>query len=198
MTKFVFDVINNILCWGVIRAGVGVLVSLAKRYDKDHGLPEQMSRRESLLIIFAGCCVTKTSIVTAILNCFLLIYLCFSAYTDHHTKMVYSSGAYLIGVVGIFALLCRNRSAWMIVFGFYGVILLLTLCKAWSIGDAEILMATAPYLIIDTAMPIWALGSFLLLLEVLFLVYAFVICKAKPREYCAMSPALAMAAIIIL
>lgn len=194
----VVDIVWKMFFGVLIRASVGALVWLIKKYDKEHGLPKKVSVGETILIFLTGVLIPRSSLIEALIHFIIVVYLCFTAYTDHHTRMVYSLGAYTVGTIGLVSFVNRNCATWPVLIGFYGVVLLLTLCKILSLGDTEIFMATAPYLILYTDVPGQILGSFFLLSEIFVLVYAFCICRAKLRDFCAMAPAIALAAFILI
>lgn len=192
------EVVKSILCGALVLLNVGIGINLVKKIDIENGLPKKISAWVDMCFFCAGCLIPTVSVISMVLNLIVVTYLCFTAYTDHYTKMVYSCGAYITGTIGIVALLLRNSSMWAVLLGFYGVVVLMTLCRACALGDAEILMAVAPYLIMSTSAPGLVLLTFFILTEVFFLVYAIVLRKAKLQEYCAMAPAITVAALCIL
>lgn len=174
--------------------GTGLLLQIAKCADAEHGLPERISKKAWLLFIAAGfAAAAQKDAALRYLYVFVLIWLCFVAYTDYHTMMVYSNSSFWVGGIGIIYFLNNNLAALPELIVYCCFVSLLCRLGAWSLADAEILIATAPYLIMRADMPIFIFSLFLLLESIVFLCYA-ILHKASLHDYCAMAPAIAIAA----
>lgn len=189
---------KGILCGSLTAAWSGGLLYAVKRADTAHGLPERVSKGAYLLFFLAGCIVPADTMASALSGIMLLTYLCFMAYTDHHTGQVYSFCSYGTGITGFLILLFRHQRAVLPVLLYCVIVIALTLFKAWAPGDMEILIAAAPFLIGRSRSQVYALGGFLLLSTAYFIPYALFICKAGMRGRSAMAPAIAAAAASIL
>jgi len=190
--------VKGILCGILTAAWSGGLLYVIKRADTAHGLPERVSKGAYLLFFLAGCIVPADTMASALSGVMLITYLCFMAYTDHHTGQVYSFCSYGTGITGFLILLFRHQRAVLPVFLYCVIVIALTLFKAWAPGDMEILIAAVPFLIGRSRSPVYVLGGFLLLSTAYFIPYALFICKAGMRGRSAMAPAIAAAAASIL
>lgn len=182
--------------------GLGVVIlvvialSLIKKIDKEHGLPGQIPLKTLPLCWFAGTSVSADSLLSVMCGCVLMVYLCFMAYVDHHTGQVYSFCSYIVGGIGGILLWIHPMS--IPAFGaFFVGVAVITVLKGFSLGDSEIWIAAAPYLLLQCGNSIYVLLAFMILSLLYFLFYAFVIRRVKAREYCATVPAIAAAAVTL-
>lgn len=189
---------KGIVCGILTAVWSGRLLYVIKRADTVHRLPAKISRKVYILFFLAGCVVPTDTIAAALSGIMLIAYLCFMAYTDHHTGQVYSFFSYITGSAGFLLLLVRHRGIALPLLLYCVIVIVLTLFKAWASGDMEILIATAPFLIWRCRSPAYILSVFLLLSTVYFILYALVICKAGMHGRSAMAPAIAAAAASIL
>lgn len=191
------EILKCLLCGGIVAGTTGVLLRVFKRIDVENGLPQKVSCKAMTLFVLLGNCMVMKSFWLTMVGILLISYLCFMAYTDHHTLKVYSFVSYVIfgiGLIAIFFLCSAYVAFYATVLQFFLLMAGLTLLKVFERGDTEIWVASAPYLLLLCRNSIAVLLVFLGLSALFLLIYAFIICRKKWKEYCAMAPGIAVAA----
>lgn len=142
------------LFFGVILCGlftmlfVGRLVDKFKKIDKEIELPVSIAVKEYIMIFLCGAVAYQGFRISTIVLLFLGIYLAFMAYTDYHTKKVYSIFSYLMFVAGAVCLFMTTTSAKGNLYSLLAFVVLVLfgfLIKAYAFGDVEIYIALYPY-----------------------------------------------------
>lgn len=142
------------LFFGVILCGlfsmltVGRLIDKFKKIDNEIELPASITVKEYMMIFLCGAAAYQGICISTIVLLYLGMYLSFMAYTDFHTKKVYSMFSYLIFVAGAVCLFMTTDSAIENIYtmlAFAVLVLLGFFIKAYAFGDVEIYIALYPY-----------------------------------------------------
>ena len=124
------------------------LIRQIKRLDAENSLPEQVKIKEYIMFFLCGALSYRGIAISTIALVGLSVYLAFMAYTDYHTKHVYSFFSYLFFVAGAcyLFLMSENWKAELLCFLLFGLIAMLGfVVKAYTLGDVEIYVALYPY-----------------------------------------------------
>lgn len=141
-------VLGAIVCGLFTVQTVGRLVDKFKRIDKEIELPARITVKEYVMIFLCGAAAYQGISISSIVQLFLGIYLAFMAYTDFHTKKVYSMFSYLMFVAGTLGLFMTTDSVpenLYTLLAFVVLVLFGYFIKAYAFGDVEIYIALYPY-----------------------------------------------------
>lgn len=141
-------ILGAILCGLFTVQMVGRLVDKFKKIDKEIELPSSITVKEFVMIFLCGAAAYQGISISTIVLLFLGIYVAFMAYTDFHTKKVYSTFSYIMFVAGAVCLFMTTDSVpgnLYTLFAFAVLVLFGFLIKAYAFGDVEIYIALYPY-----------------------------------------------------
>lgn len=160
------------------------LIKTVKRCDVQHGLPEKLSPADCFCLFLCGASSYQGITVTsAILFC-VTVYIAFMAYTDKHTRKVYSFASYVLFIPGLCALIFPNIRKECIIplIVYVGMVLFGFIIKAYHFGDVEVYIALAPYFMLippKTVLGIEISNFLMLLLLFLFSIIITVLFSIK-------------------
>lgn len=150
--------------------GIGVLLLVngilhcIKVVCKDHGLPQKVNIPLQFTLIFSGAVISPENGYRSIFLLLPVSCMAAMAYTDYHTRQIYVTFSRIMLVAGYGLLLLLQQK-----FCLPGVLLYLLLAivgvivRAYTFGDAELLVALAPYIILLSEQNGMEAGVFLVL-----------------------------------
>lgn len=140
----------------LFRVGQGIAVILLyigmlwciKKADANHGLPERISWIAMLVPFSCGVSLCPGTAGATGLLVLYIAYLAAMAYTDYHSKCVYSLFYIVVAVPGYVWLL--QQGDWSMIKAVLIFDLLIVVCsvllKAFKDGDMEVFITSAPYI----------------------------------------------------
>lgn len=127
---------------------VNGMVDKIKRADDEISLPPAIRPREYLMLFLCGALSYQGISINTLIALGLAVYMGFMAYIDYNTMKVYSAFSYLVIVIGTIYLF-QKADDWKVelvnLSVYFMLIMIGCIVRAYSFGDAEILMALYPY-----------------------------------------------------
>ncbi len=139
----------------VLLIGMGAIISvflmyfgitLMKKVDDEHGLPENIGIFYMLVIAMVSCITIAAFYPYFFLSVLFTAYLAIMAYTDFYVMKLYIIFHIVIGMIGYITLFILGELFVLQFISVAVVIILMKWFKIINVGDVELLFASFPYI----------------------------------------------------
>lgn len=139
----------------VLLIGMGAIISvflmyfgitLMKKVDDEHGLPENIGIFYMLVIAMVSCITIAAFYPYFFLSVLFTAYLAIMAYTDFYVMKLYTIFHIVIGMIGYITLFILGELFVLQFISVAVVIILMKWFKIINVGDVELLFASFPYI----------------------------------------------------
>ena len=141
-----------LFCGLIIIPGIILFLDyFIRRIDEQHGLPEKVPYTIMIVSGIAGCYLMKRFEILGACFCVLLVFLLIMAWTDYHTRHLYTAFSLLAYLIGMGDLILRTG----LIIDYIKFLLLyllvlsfLMFLRAFARGDIYMVVAASPFLFI--------------------------------------------------
>ena len=181
------------------------ILSFIRAADLEHDLPKKTSWLAIGIFFMAGFIVEPKESITTLLFLVFISYLGAMAYTDWHTRHVYTFFSLIVSMIGYVSLLLNpNRIEIIKLLFFISIVLFCWLLHAYAFGDVELFFAMTPYGVLlaeQYQADVFFLLLFLFCLSVTFGMVGWMIEKLRKKNQgksFAMAPAIYAVFLVLL